>query len=75
MGFVPPLLILQTMQAVNWRLTDLAKDSHEDNVWDASASVILFLPRALGAMPLCGIHPYFTSSTPLSPPTWGFPFY
>ena len=39
-GRVPPLLILQTMQAVNWRLTDIAKGSHEDNVRVASVSVI-----------------------------------
>lgn len=37
---VPPLLILQTMQAVNWRLTDIAKASHEDNARVASFSVI-----------------------------------
>lgn len=41
MGHVPPLLILQTMQALNWRLTDIAKASHEDNVRVASVSVIL----------------------------------
>lgn len=37
---VPPLLILQTMQPVNWRLTDTAKESHEGNVRVASVSVI-----------------------------------
>lgn len=37
---VPPLLILQTMQAVNWRLTDIAEASHEDNARVASFSVI-----------------------------------
>lgn len=40
MVHVPPLLILQTMQAVNWRLTDIAKASHEDNARVASFSVI-----------------------------------
>lgn len=68
-GRVPPLLILQTMQPVNWRLTDIAKGSHEDNVRVASVSVI---PCTLRNVPLWlpSILHHFSSS----PPTLGFSF-
>lgn len=39
-GHAPPLLILQTTQPVNWRPTDTAEESHEDNVRVASVTVI-----------------------------------
>ncbi|CAB1453717.1 unnamed protein product [Pleuronectes platessa] len=42
---VPPPLILQTMRPVNWRLTDIAEEGHEDNVRVASVSVIPCTPR------------------------------
>lgn len=34
-----------TMQAVNWRLTDIAEESHEDNVRVACVAVILYTLR------------------------------
>lgn len=52
-GFVWSLLILQTMQAVNWRLTDIVQERHEDNVPAASVSVI---PCTVRNVPLSTLH-------------------
>lgn len=69
-GFVASLLILQTMQAVNWRLTDIAQESHEDNVPLASVSVI---PCTLRNVPLCVSAIYTSPICSRSPtPTLGF---
>lgn len=67
MGFVASLLILQTMQVVNWRLTDIAQEGHEDNVPLASVSLI---PCTLRNVPLC-VSAIYTSPIYSRSPTPG----
>lgn len=79
MGIVPPLLILQTMRAVNWRVTDIAKESHEDNVQVATVSVIPMHSEECSSVAAAHTSPDQSSfllklPTPPRLSLWGFPF-
>lgn len=69
MGSAASQLILQTMPAVNWRLTDIAQESHEDNVPLASVTVI---PCTLRNVPLRVTDIHASPIDSRSTPTQGF---